>query len=35
VGLLWMDLAVVFEFSFGHYVVDGWQSKRLNDYDIL
>ncbi len=35
VGLMWMVLTVIFEFSFGHYVVgDSW-SKLLNDYNVL
>ncbi len=35
VGLMWMILTVIFEFSFGHYVVgDSW-SKLLGDYNIL
>ena len=32
---MWMVLTVIFEFSFGHYVVgDSW-SKLLNDYNVL
>lgn len=32
---MWMILTVVFEFSFGHYVVGGSWSKLLSDYNIL
>ncbi|MDV2993300.1 MAG: hypothetical protein N4J56_002954 [Chroococcidiopsis sp. SAG 2025] len=35
VGLLWLGLTVIFEFTFGHFVAGHSWSKLLSDYNIL
>ena len=35
IGLIWLGLTVVFEFSFGHYVAGHTWSRLLSDYNIL
>jgi hypothetical protein len=35
IGLIWLGLTVVFEFSFGHYVAGHSWSRLLSDYNIL
>ena len=34
VGILWLALTVVFEFSFGHYVAGHSWEHLINDYDL-
>jgi hypothetical protein len=35
IGFIWLGLTVVFEFTFGHYVVGHSWSRLLSDYNIL
>lgn len=35
IGLIWLGLTVVFEFTFGHYVAGHSWSQLLSDYNIL
>lgn len=35
IGLIWLGLTVIFEFSFGHYVAKHSWSLLLHDYNIL
>lgn len=35
IGFIWLGLTVVFEFTFGHYVMGHSWSRLLSDYNIL
>lgn len=35
IGVMWLVMTVIFEFTFGHYVFGNPWSKLLNDYNIL
>ena len=35
IGLIWLGLTVVFEFTFGHYIAGHSWSRLLSDYNIL
>jgi hypothetical protein len=35
IGLIWLGLTVIFEFTFGHYVAGQAWHKLLSDYNIL
>lgn len=35
IGLIWLGLTIVFEFTFGHYVAGHSWSRLLSDYNIF
>lgn len=35
VGVIWLSMTIIFEFTFGHYVIGHSWSRLLHDYNLL